>query len=65
MGSSPMMVVVLVVTGIHTFCFEDGVIGNCVAYGIIISGMLVGGRIDAYVSSSFLLFLLVLGYRIA
>lgn len=36
------MVVVCVVAGIHFFCFEDGVIGNCVAYGIIIS-MLVGG----------------------
>lgn len=39
------MVEVFVVAGIHSFCFEDGVIGNCVAYGIIIS-MLVGGRID-------------------
>lgn len=44
-GSSPMMVVVFVVAGIHFFCFEDAVIGNCVAHGIIIS-MLVGGRID-------------------
>lgn len=59
MGSSPMMVVVHVVAGIQSFCFEDGVIGNCVAYGIIIS-MLVDGGIDEYVSSSFFL---VLGYR--
>lgn len=51
-GSSPMMVVVFVVAGIHSFCFEDGVIGNCVAYSIIIS-MLVDGRIDEYVSSLF------------
>lgn len=59
-GSSPMMVVVFVVAGIHSFCFEDGVIGNCVAYSIIIS-MLVDGRIDEYVRSFF--FFLVLGYR--
>lgn len=45
------MVVVFVVAGIHLFCFEDGIIGNCVAIGIMIF-MLVGGRIDEYVSSS-------------
>lgn len=41
-GSSPMMVVVFVVAGGHLFCFEDGVIGNCVAYGIIIFMLVVG-----------------------
>lgn len=54
------MVVVFVVAGIHFFCFGDGIIGNCVACSIIIS-MLVDGRIDEYVRSSF--FFLVLGYR--
>lgn len=39
------MVVVFVVASIALFCFEDRVIGNCVAHGIIIF-MLVGGRID-------------------
>lgn len=42
-GSSPMMVVVFVVADMHFFCFEDGIIGNYVAYGMIISG-LVGGE---------------------
>lgn len=49
------MVVVFVVAGIHFFCFEDGIIGNCVAIGIMIS-MFVAGRIDEYVSSSFFWF---------
>lgn len=42
-GSSPMMVVIVVVAGIHLFCFEDGIIGNCVAYGVIISTLVSGG----------------------
>lgn len=53
------MVVIFVVAGNHFFCFGDGIIGNCVAYSIIIS-MLVDGRIDEYVRSSFFL---DLGYR--
>lgn len=59
MGSSPMMVVIFVVAGKHFFCFGAGIIGNCVAYSIIIS-MLVDERIDEYVSS---FFFLDLGYR--
>lgn len=54
------MVVIFVVAGNHFFCFEDGVIGNCVAYGIIIS-RLVDGRIDEYGSNSFFFF----GFRLS
>lgn len=58
------MVVVFVVAGVHLFCFEDGVIGNCVANGIIISGMLVNERIDEYVNSSFFGFRLSICSRV-
>lgn len=53
------MVVIFVVAGKHFFCFGAGIIGNCVAYSIIIS-MLVDERIDEYVSSSFFL-----GFRLS
>lgn len=47
-GSSPMMVVVFVAADMDFFCFGDGIIGNYVAYGMIISGLVGGEYIDEY-----------------